>query len=434
MTQEALADRVCSAADVARFESGQAEPPERLLREFAVRLSCPISYLRNGVPLGDERRIEATFTVAEQVLRRVDASAALQRYTELRTNPATVLLGRRVDAEIGVALAREQDRDYTVAEALFRHAAAQLWAGDGRWVTCRAAMIRCQRLAGDLAGAENMVRTSILPAMDLDDEPIELANTLFSAERLTVYADRGNPTATRREAAVLASGVGTLRHEVRFEVYRNLAYAATRTGDSDMVLQWVSQAYSTGSAYGLQPAARLVADCIDLLQAIPQPEASAAALADFRRQVTTRQVPPNKSARRLGQLMRAQLRIGALDTALQHCDALLDEAIGASPWSRLEVVNAYGEVLAAVGLRSEEAAVAMREASDLLQGVPFIKASGLDSPKVQRSESFVRKAPWLGRALFDGFRRRGSGSRAVERSSYRPPREPPTEGGRRRGL
>ncbi|MEV0408337.1 helix-turn-helix transcriptional regulator [Actinoallomurus sp. NPDC050550] len=46
MTQEALGDRNCTAADVARFESGQAEPSEGLLRGFAVRLGCPLSYLR----------------------------------------------------------------------------------------------------------------------------------------------------------------------------------------------------------------------------------------------------------------------------------------------------------------------------------------------------------------------------------------------------
>ncbi|MEV0406004.1 hypothetical protein [Actinoallomurus sp. NPDC050550] len=418
LTQQALGEPLCRAGDIAVFESGHQQPPNELLRLLANRLSCPVPYLTDGVPAKIQHHIDTAFTVAEQVFLRSDASAALERYTRLRS-ATTILLGRRTEADIGAALAHEANGEYSDAFSALKRASSHLPVGKPQWTISQAAMIRCRRLAGDPDSAENTADAARLEIQKEAHETAGPASVLIDTQLLAVYADRGDHPKTRRLATHLAHQLENIPPEIEYGAYHSLAYAAITTGDAEAALSWVFNAYRIGSAYSLEPPARLIVDCIRRLEAVPHAETAAAAIAELRRRATARGLSPDSSAHRFVRQVRAMLEAGMVAEALEDCDALLGAVIGASLKASREVIAAYGEVLAATGLRPDEAEVPLREASDLLQNRPFLTANGAHRSQLDMLVATEIAADWMRQALSSAF------SAPSGRSPYDPPQEPP---------
>lgn len=373
LTLTGLGEPHCRPAEIRRFEADQDQPSRQLLAMFATRLACPLHYLTDGVPPLQQIHIQTNIAVAEQVLRRSDGTAATKRYAELLIDPATILLpDQRIDVLLGAGHAREGIRDYNIAAGYLEQAATQLPVGDHRWILAQIALIRCQRLAGDLDLAESLARSAITDlTRHVEDNASEAGTTAINAELLAVYADRGDHLHTRQLATTLAEEAPHLRSRPQFEVYRAIAYANIRIGDTTAGITAIVHAYTTAATHGLQPPARLIDECVRMVRQIPDPSITGPALERLRNAASDRRLRPDDAARSLIGIVRSRLAAGQPAKALRECDTTLTDAIGASPTACQRVIRFYGKALAAAGLRREEAGVALLEAAALLQNVPF---------------------------------------------------------------
>lgn len=395
LSQGALGEPNCTAGDIARLESGREHPPDGLVGIFALRLGCPPLYLLAGVPPERTAQLKAAFTVTEQVLRRSDPRAALQRYSNLLIDPATILLpDLHIEGYRHGAHARELTGDYIGAATWLEQVTSRLNVHHPQWIPAQAALIRCQRLAGNLDRAEDTTRAVLAHIGIREDDPaLQDADTVIAAELLAIFADRGHPLDVRRLTAVLAARAPRLRARQRFAVYHAIAYANLRAGDTDTGIETIFRVYRISTDHHLQPPPRLIDACIHLLRDIPDPTVSTAAFARFASQLRSQNQHPADNARLLIRTVLADLATGQPIKALEHCDAMLAEAIGAYPAASAKVIAVYGQALAAAGLHPDEASVARHEASAFLTQ-PLTDPTD-EHPEAARAATAIDRTEWV---------------------------------------
>lgn len=373
LSQAQLAHPELSDSYISLIESGSRTPTPAVLELLASKLGCSVSYLINGVTAEQMEELELNLRYARLALENGETAEARQRYTELLSDEKLVsLTPLRQETEFGLALATEAcgEVDKAIPILTRLHEALADTAPMERRVAITIALIRCYQESGELGLAVEVAesRMTEMIGQGWTDDLVELGATL-----LATYYERGDLLRAHHFATELisaAEGLGSPRAIVAASW--NAAINADIAGRGEDAVPLAARALAVQSETA-EPRnlARLRIEYA-LIRLRNRPDDSATCrqlLLNAERELRESAASTLDLARCLQSLARAEINLGLVDQAVDHCHGSLDLLDATAPDLCADTRILLGQAYLLLG-HETDAAAQVKAAMELLEEEP----------------------------------------------------------------